>query len=92
MAALGGENPAHQAAILEQGLAYPQVTRNLLELTRRAGIDGAQIEQILLQQGQQWLGPLIELLSNGLNTKRAGSLRRYANIKQLADFLEKIEV
>lgn len=92
LAALGGENPVHQAAILEQGLAYPQVTRNLLELTRRAGIDGAHIEQILLQQGQQWLGPLIELLSNGLNTKRAGSLLRYANIKQLADFLEKIDV
>lgn len=92
LAALGSGNPAHQAAILERGWAYPQVTRNLVEMTRRAGIAGEQIEQILIQQGQQWLEPLIELLSAGLNTKRAGSLLRYANIKPLADFREKIDV
>ena len=92
LAVLGGGNPAHQAAILERGWAYPQVTRNLVEMTRRAGIAGEQIEQILVQQGQQWLEPLIGLLSVGLNTKRAGSLLRYANIKPLADFREKLDV
>lgn len=55
--ALDGAAPFHQTAILENGLAYPSVTRNLVELIRCAGIDGKQVEQILLQYGPQWLEP-----------------------------------
>ena len=92
LAALGGRVPAHQATILENGLAYPLVTRNLVELTHRAGLSGEQIERILLQQGQQWPKSLMEWLAEGLNTKRVGSLSRYANTKPLADFREKLDV
>jgi len=92
LTALGGAKPSHQDAILENGLAYPSVTRNLVELIRRAGVDEKQVEQILIQYGPQWLEPFKQLLAEGLNTKRAGSLLRYANTKPLADFREKIDV
>lgn len=92
LAALGGKSPIHRDAILERGLAYPQVTRNLLELMRRAGIDGARVEQILLQHSQHWLEPFKQLLAEGLNTKRAGTLLGQATIKPLADFREKLDV
>lgn len=53
LTALGGARPSHQDAILKNGLAYPLVTRNLLELIRRATIDGEQVEQLLIQYGPQ---------------------------------------
>jgi len=90
--ALGGGLPSHQSAILENGLAYPSVTRNLVELIRRAGIDGKQVEQILVQYGPQWLEPFKKMLAEGLNIKRAGNLLSQATIKPLADFREKIDV
>jgi len=90
--ALGSAPPSHQADILENGLAYPSVTRNLLELTRRAGISGEEIERLLLQYRQQWLEPFKKQLAEGLNTKRASSLLGQATIKPLADFRERIDV
>jgi hypothetical protein len=90
--AMGGAAPFHQTAILENGLAYTSVTGNLVELIRRAGIDGKQVEQILLQHGPQWLEPFKKQLAEGLNTKRAGSLLGQATIKLLDDFRERIDV
>ena len=92
LTALDSADPAHQAAILENGLAYPSVTRNLVELMRRAGLNGDRVEQILLRHGPQWLEPLKAALTEGLNTKRAGSLLGQAAIKPLADFREKLDV
>lgn len=68
------------------------MTRNLLELTRRAGISGEEVERLLLQYRQQWLEPFKKQLAEGLNTKRASSLLGQATIKPLADFRERIDV
>jgi hypothetical protein len=65
LTALGGADPSHSAAILENGLAYPLVTRNLVELTRRAGVSGDEIEQLLLYS----------MVNNGLNRSCNGLLR-----------------
>ena len=91
LAALGGA-PAHQDRILKNGLAYPTLTRNLVELVIRAGLTGEDIEKILLNYGQQWLEPFKTVLAERLNTKRVGSLLRYASSKPLADFREKLDV
>lgn len=82
----------HQKEIILSGLAYPAVTRNLLELIEQSGVSGEQIEKLLLKHGNDYLNPLKELLSEGLNTKRVGTLLNSTTILTIDALKEKIKV
>ena len=69
-----GVNLTHQEKIICSGLAYPLVTRNLLELINQAKISGSDVEKLLMEHGNDYLEPLKELLATGLSTKRVGTL------------------
>lgn len=87
-----GINVTHQDKIISNGLAYPLVTANLVELIRQAKISGEQIESLLLEHGNGYLEPLKELLANGLNVKRAGGLLNKTTILTVEAMREKIKV
>jgi SPP1 gp7 family putative phage head morphogenesis protein len=87
-----GINLTHQKKIISNGLAYPVVTRNLLELIKQADISGAEIENLLLSHGNNYLDPFKGLLAEGLNTKRVGTLLNAATILTIDALKEKIKV
>lgn len=85
-----GINATHQEKIISSGLAYPIVTANLVELINQAGVSGEQVESLLLEHGNDYLEPFKELLANGLNTKRVGTLLNAALTATIENLKQKI--
>jgi len=93
MEALGGK-AAHYNAVIKGGLAYPQVTSNLIALLDKAALDHGQLSNEILKEAGDWKVFLSAVLAEkmAIKPKDINALLNYAERLSGHDFAAKLTV